>query len=203
MKIEDAQNLLAKYVTSNTLQRHCKTVSVVLKYWAKYIKDPNPEFWECAGLLHDIDYEKYPDEHCVKAAEIFAEEKANFEGITDELVHAVQSHGWNICCDVSPSNTMEKILYTIDELTGLIFACAMARPSHSVMDMEAKSVVKKFKTPAFAAGCNRDVISAGMEMMKAEIPELTDADIIQHCILAMRGNAAELGVGMIMPGFNL
>ena len=202
MKIEDAQNLLQKYVSSNTLQRHSKTVAVVLKYWAKFIKDPKPDFWECVGLLHDIDFEKFPEEHCKKAAEIFENEKANFE-ITDELIHAVQSHGWNICCDVEPKSTMEIVLYTIDELTGLIFACAMARPSRSVMDLEAKSVIKKFKTPAFAAGCNREVIQNGMEMLKKEIPNLTDADIIQHCILAMRSHAAELGVGMIMPGFNL
>jgi len=197
MKIIDARELLSKYVTSTTLQRHCLTVSVVLKYWAESLGEEDPEFWECVGLLHDIDYEQFPDEHCIKAKEILEKEKSNFPDISDELIHAVQSHGWNICCDVQPLNRMEKVLYTIDELTGLIFACAMARPSRSVMDLEVKSVMKKFKTPAFAAGCNREVISNGMELMKAVIPAVDENEIIQRCILAMRTKAAALGVGSI------
>ena len=197
MKIKDAHDLLAKYVTSTTLQRHCLTVSVVLKYWAESLGEPDSEFWECVGLLHDIDFEQFQDEHCKKAKDILESEKANFPGITDELIHAVQSHGWNICCDVQPVHRMEKVLYTIDELTGLIFACAMARPSRSVMDLEVKSVLKKFKTPAFAAGCNREVISNGMELMKAVIPGIDNNEIIQRCILAMRTQAAALGVGTV------
>ena len=196
MKLSDAKKLLSEYVTSNTLQRHCLTVSVVLGYWANLLHEENVEFWECVGLLHDIDFEQYPDEHCVKAKDILEKEKANYPEITDELIHAVQSHGWEICCDVEPVHRMEKVLFTIDELTGLIFACAMARPSRSVMDMEVKSVMKKFKTPAFAAGCNRDVIKKGMSMMMDSIPDLTQEDIIQNCILAMRTRAGELGVGM-------
>lgn len=195
MKINDAHDLLLKYVTSPTLQRHCLTVSVVLKYWAESLGEPDPEFWECVGLLHDIDFEQFPDEHCKKAKDILESEKANFPEITDELIHAVQSHGWNICCDVQPVHRMEKVLYTIDELTGLIFACAMARPSRSVMDLEVKSVTKKFKTPAFAAGCNREVISNGMELMKAVIPAIDNNEIINRCILAMRTQASALGVG--------
>lgn len=197
MKISDARALLSKYVTGMTLSRHSLTVSVVLKYWAEVLGENDVEFWECVGLLHDIDFEQFPSEHCVKAKEILESEKANYPDITDDLIHAVQSHGWNICSDVAPVHRMEKVLYTIDELTGLIFACAMARPSRSVMDMEVKSVVKKFKTPAFAAGCSREVMTNGMNMMKEAIPNLTDADIINNCILAMRSRAQELGVGMV------
>src|SRR5574344_76826 len=189
MKIEDAQKLLSKYVTGETLLRHCKTVSVTMKYWAELLGEKDPEFWECVGLLHDIDFEKYPTQHCVKAKDILEEEKKNFPGITDEMIHAIQSHGWNICCDVKPESQMEKVLYTVDELTGLIFACAMARPSKSVMDMEVKYVTKKFKTPSFAAGCSREVISKGAAMMNADLN-----DVIADCIQARRARHEELGV---------
>ncbi len=195
MKIKQAEELLAKYVTGVTLVRHCKTVSTVMKYYAEKLNETDPEFWECVGLLHDIDFEKYPEEHCIKAKDIFETEKNNYLNsngqtvITNTMIHAVQSHGWNICCDIKPEHEMEKVLYTIDELTGLIFACAMARPSKSVMDMEVKSVVKKFKSKGFAAGCNRDVIREGAQMMKTDIK-----DIIQDCILAMRNRHEELGV---------
>ena len=181
MKITEAEDLLKKYVGGDTLLRHCKTVSVAMGYFAEFYKESDPEFWECVGMLHDIDFEKYPDAHCIKCRDIFEEEKGNFPGITDELVHAVQSHGWGLCCDVEPVAQMEKVLFTVDELTGLIFACAMARPSKSVCDMEVKSVVKKFKSAGFAAGCSRDVIRKGAEMMGMELN-----DVIQHCIMAMR-----------------
>ena len=189
MKIEDAQKLLAKYVTGATLLRHCKTVSAAMKYWAEQLGEKDVEFWECAGLLHDIDFEKYPDQHCVKAKDILESEKTNFSGITDEMIHAIQSHGWNICCGVKPESQMEKVLYTVDELTGLIFACAMARPSKSVMDMEVKSVTKKFKNLKFAEGCNREVIKAGIAMMGRD-----ENDVISGCIQAMRAKHEELGV---------
>ncbi len=189
MKVEDAKKLLAEYVTGETLNRHSRTVSAVMRYWAEKLGEPDPEFWECVGLLHDIDFERYPEQHCVKAKEILEAEKAQFPGITDELIHAVQSHGWGICCDVEPAVPMDKVLFTVDELTGLIFACAMARPSKSVMDMELKSVSKKFRTPAFAAGCNREVILKGAQMMGRDLNE-----VIEQCILAMRGRHEELGV---------
>src|SRR5574344_3123491 len=195
MKIEDAQKLLSKYVTGETLLRHCKTVSVTMKYWAQLLGEKDPEFWECVGLLHDIDFEKYPTQHCVKAKDILESEKKNYlnsdgtSEITDAMIHAIQSHGWGICCDVEPKEKMEKVLYTVDELTGLIFACAMARPSKSVMDMEVKSVTKKFKTPSFAAGCSREVISKGAAMMGADLN-----DVIADCIQAMRTRHEELGV---------
>ena len=139
--------------------------------------------------LFDLDFEKYPEQHCVKVKEILESERDSFPAISDELIHAIQSHGWKLCCDVEPVTRMEKVLYTIDELTGLIFACAMARPSKSVMDMELKSVTKKFKTPAFAAGCNRDVIKEGAHMLGMELN-----DVILRCLEGMRSRHEELGV---------
>lgn len=195
MRIENAKELLQKYVTGETLLRHSRTVAAAMRHFAEKYGEDDPEFWESVGLLHDIDFEKYPEQHCVKARDIFEAEKANYlapdgsSEITDELVRAVQSHGWGLCCDVEPVHRMEKVLFTVDELTGLIFACAMARPSKSVMDMEVKSVTKKFKTPAFAAGCDRDVISRGTQMLGAEL-----GDVISDCIQAMRARHEELGV---------
>lgn len=180
MKPQTACELLSKYVKGETLLRHCKTVGVAMRYFAeKYGEDA--DYWESVGILHDIDFEQNPDKHCVACVEIFNNEKANYPEIEDNIVHAVQSHGFEICCDVEPTHKMEKVLFAVDELTGLIFACAMARPSKSVMDMELKSVTKKFKDKAFAAGCSRDVIRKGAEMMGVELNEL-----IQDCILAMR-----------------
>lgn len=187
MKPETAYELLTKYVKGETLLRHCKTVGVAMKYFAeKYGEDP--EYWESVGILHDIDFEVKPESHCIECVNIFNSEKANYPEITDDIIHAVQSHGFGICNDVEPVHKMEKVLFTVDELTGLIFACAMARPSKSVMDMELKSVTKKFKDKAFAAGCSRDVIRKGAEMMGVELNE-----IIQDCILAMRTKHEEIG----------
>ncbi len=195
MKIEQAKELLSKYVKGETLTRHCVTVSAAMEYWAKLLGEKDPEFWACVGMLHDIDFEQYPNEHCIKAKDILESEKANYPDgaggslITDEMIHAIQSHGWKICCDVEPAAQMEKVLYTVDELTGLIFACAMARPSKSVMDMELKSVTKKFKSLNFAAGCNREVIKAGAQMMGRELD-----DVIWNCVLAMREKHEACGV---------
>jgi predicted hydrolase (HD superfamily) len=166
-----------------------------MRHYAEQLGEKDPEFWECVGLLHDLDFEQYPAEHCIKVKEILEKEKPNYPDgkggslITDQMIHAIQSHGWKLCCDVQPELMMEKVLYTIDELTGLIYACAMARPSKSVMDMEVKSVTKKFKSKGFAAGCNRDVISEGAQMMGSDLK-----DIIQNCITAMRSRHEELGV---------
>jgi predicted hydrolase (HD superfamily) len=189
MKIGNARNLLSKYVHGETLMRHSLTVSAVLRHFAELTGESDPEFWECVGLLHDIDFEQYPDAHCVKAREILESEKAAFPEITEELIHAVVSHGWNICSNVEPVLPMEKILYAVDELTGLIYASAMMRPSKSVMDMEVKSVMKKFKTPAFAAGCNREIISAGVALTGMSLETITE-----ECIQAMRKHAHKLGV---------
>ena len=201
MTITEAQKLLDKYVTGSTLRRHCLTVSAVMGYWAEQ-EGEDSEFWQVTGLLHDLDFEKYPEQHCVKVKEILESERDSFPAISDDLIHAIQSHGWKLCCDVEPVTRMEKVLYTIDELTGLIFACAMARPSKSVMDMELKSVTsksvmdmelksvtKKFKTPAFAAGCNRDVIKEGSQMLGMELN-----DVILRCLEGMRSRHEELGV---------
>ena len=187
MKPEKAYELLAKYVKGETLLRHCKTVGITMRYFAeKYGEDA--DYWESVGILHDIDYEQYPNEHCSACVRIFNEEKANYPEIDDKMIHAVQSHGWKITADVEPVLKMEKVLYTVDELTGLIFASAMARPSKSVCDMEVKSVTKKFKALNFAAACNRDVIKEGAAMLGEELN-----DIIQDCILAMRTRHQEIG----------
>lgn len=188
MKITDAQNLLKKYVSQPSLLRHCQTVAVAMAYFAeKYGEDA--EYWEGVGLLHDVDFEKYPDEHCKKCAEIFREEKANFDGITDELIHSVQSHAYQICSDVEPNCQMEKVLYTVDQLSGFIVACAAVRPSKSVMDMEVKSVMKKFKTKDFAAACDRDVIRNGCQMLGVDLN-----DFVGDCIAALRKRHEEIGV---------
>ncbi|MDR2430795.1 MAG: HD domain-containing protein [Candidatus Margulisbacteria bacterium] len=189
MLFSDAQKLLDKYVKGETLRRHCLTVAVALEYWARSLGEPEPESWKSLGLLHDIDFELYPDEHCVKAREIFEAEKNNFPEITEELIRAVQSHGWNIVNDVKPETRLEKALYAVDELTGLIFACAMVRPSKSVLDLEVKSILKKFKSPAFAANCSRSVITAGAELLGMELK-----DVIEKTLLAMRSQAQLLGV---------
>lgn len=129
-----------------------------------------------AGLLHDLDFEKYPDLHCIKEQEIMRS-----RGIDERLIHAVASHGYMLTVDVKPGHEMEKVLYTIDELTGLIGAAALVRPSKSVSDLEVKSVKKKYRTPAFAAGCSREVIERGAEMLGWELD-----DLIDRTILAMR-----------------
>lgn len=127
------------------------------------------DFWACAGLLHDIDYEQFPQQHCLKAPELLKE-----GGFGDEMIHAVCSHGYGLCCEVEPVHEMEKVLFACDELTGLIGACAKMRPSKSVQDMELKSLKKKFKDKAFAAGCSRDVIALGAERLGWELDELLD-----------------------------
>jgi predicted hydrolase (HD superfamily) len=189
MKFETAQKLLDKYVKTAPLKRHCLTVAAVMEYFAKDFDAENAETWKSAGYLHDIDFELYPDAHCVKGRELLEKEKVNFPELTDEIIRAVLSHGYGITNDIEPVSQMEKVLYTIDELTGIIFACAMVRPSKSVLDLEVKSVMKKFKTPAFAANCDREVIKKGAQMLGLDLNE-----IIEKTIAAMREKAAELGV---------
>ena len=136
------------------------------------------------GLLHDLDFEEYPNEHCVKVQEIMRE--LDYD---EKLIHAVASHGYGITVDIKPEHIMEKVLYAVDELTGLIGAVAIMRPSKSVMDLEVKSVMKKFKSPSFAAGCSRDVIKKGAEMLDISLEEL-----IQKTILAMRSLSTEMEI---------
>ncbi len=174
---EEAVALLKKYNHEAFHLHHAYTVEGVMKWFADnrgYGEDK--DFWGIVGLLHDIDFEEYPDEHCIKAPELL-----RAGGVGEDIIHAVVSHGYGLTVDVKPEHEMEKVLYAVDELTGLIGAVALMRPSKSVMDMELKSVKKKYKTANFAAGCSRDVIEHGAEMLGISLDEL-----INDTILAMR-----------------
>lgn len=180
---EQALSLLKKYNQEPFHIRHALTVEGVMRWYAKdqgFAEET--DFWGLAGLLHDVDFEKYPEEHCKKAPELLAE-----IGAEPELVHAVVSHGYGLVSDVCPEHQMEKILFASDELTGLIWAAAKMRPSKSVMDMEVSSLKKKFKDKRFAAGCSRDVIVQGAEMLGWELPVL-----FEKTIEAMRSREAEI-----------
>jgi len=155
----------------------------VMRHFAGLYHEDEEE-WGIIGLLHDLDYELYPDEHCIKVQEILKE-----KGFPEEFIHAVASHGYGICCDVEPVTNAEKVLFTIDELTGLIYAAALMRPSKSVMDLETKSVMKKFKSPAFAANVNRDLIREGAEKLGMPLE-----DVITETILGMREIAPLIGL---------
>lgn len=175
--IEEAEAILKEYNTGEFHIYHAKVVSGVLGYFAKEYDPDREEFWAAAGLLHDLDFERYPDEHCVKAQEILRE-----KGVDESLIRAVASHGYGLAdVDIKPEHVMEKILYAVDELTGIIGATAIMRPSGSVMDLELKSVKKKYKTASFAAGCSREVIEKGARMLGMEVDSL-----IEKTILAMR-----------------
>lgn len=160
--------LLTKYNKKPFHLEHALTVEAVMGWFARDLGyGDEADFWQLAGLLHDVDFERYPEEHCKKAPELLAEIDAG-----EELTHAVCSHGYGLVCDVEPVHEMEKVLYAVDELTGLIGAAALMRPSKSVQDMEVKSVKKKFKDKHFAAGCSRDVIRQGAENLGWELPTL-------------------------------
>ncbi|HHU23220.1 MAG TPA: HD domain-containing protein [Clostridiales bacterium] len=163
---EQALEILKKYNTEDFHIQHAQTVAKVLECFAKEHDPGREDFWKTVGILHDIDFELYPDEHCVKAEEILRE-----LDIDEEVIHAVVSHGYGICSQVEPVHYMEKVLYAVDELTGLIGAVALMRPT-GMSDMTTKSVMKKFKSPSFAAGCSREVIRRGAEMLGMEVPEL-------------------------------
>lgn len=166
MDRETAVALLKKYNQEEFHLRHSVTVEAVMRHFAEK-KGEDVEFWGLAGLLHDVDFEKYPEEHCIKAPELLAEIDA-----PEALVHAVCSHGYGIVTDVEPACEMEKFLFAADELTGLIGAAALMRPSKSTKDMELKSLKKKFKDKRFAAGCSRDVIRRGAEQLGWELDTL-------------------------------
>ena len=152
---------LKKYNKDAFHLHHAYTVEAVMRYFAEKLGyGEDADFWATVGLLHDIDFEKYPEEHCKKAPELLREGGAN-----EELIHAVCSHGYGICVDVEPVHEMEKVLFACDELTGLIGACALMRPSKSCKDMELKSLKKKYKDKKFAAGCSRDIIAKGAELL--------------------------------------
>ena len=175
---EQAEELLKKYNKEPFHIQHGETVSKVMGEFAKEYDPENVDFWRTVGMLHDIDFELYPEQHCVKAPELLQE-----IGCSEELIHAVCSHGYGICCDVEPVEEMEKVLFATDELAGLIGAVALMRPSKSVSDLEVKSVKKKYKDKKFAAGCSREVIERGAEMLGWVLDTL-----IERTILAMRAS---------------
>lgn len=183
MTREQAYELLKKYNKSNALVTHGLAVEAVMGYYAKKLGE-NEEYWRIVGLLHDIDYELYPEEHCHKSKEILES-----EGVAEDIVRAAISHGWKICIDVEPIRKMEKVLYTIDELTGLVHAAVLMRPNKSIMDLDVKSVKKKFKSPSFAAGVNREVILEGCEMIGMDLDT-----VIQWTIEGMKESSEELGL---------
>ena len=166
---EQALALLKKYNQEPFHIQHALTVEAVMRWYAKELGYGDEDFWGVCGLLHDVDYEKYPEEHCRKAPELLAEIDAE-----DALVHAVCSHGYGICSDMKPEHEMEKVLFAADELTGLIGAAARMRPSRSCTDMELSSLKKKFKDKRFAVGCSRDIIRTGAEQLGWELDRLLD-----------------------------
>lgn len=185
MDREIAIDLLKKYNKEEFHLRHALTVEGVMKYFARE-NGEDEEFWGLVGLLHDVDFEQYPEEHCKKAPELLKEINAS-----DEMVHAICSHGYGICSDVKPEHEMEKILFATDELTGLIWAAAKMRPSQSTKDMEVSSLKKKFKDKKFAAGCSRDIINQGAEQLGWELNQL-----FEKTILAMRDCEDKINIEM-------
>ena len=174
---EEAWQLLKEYNKDHFHLQHAVTVEGVMRYFAEKLGyGSEADFWGIVGLLHDLDFEMYPDEHCIKEQEIMRE-----RGIDERIIHAAASHGYALTVDIKPEHEMEKVLYAVDELTGLIGAAALMRPSKSVQDMEVSSVKKKYKNKNFAAGCSREVIERGAEMLGWEL-----SDLIGQTILAMR-----------------
>lgn len=183
----EAWELLTEYTKTPALQKHALAVEAAMRHFARLSKEEE-EVWGVAGLLHDLDYEKFPDEHCQKAEEIMQE-----RGIDEIYIRAMKCHGYGICTDVEPQSPMEKMLYTVDELTGLIHALCLMRPSKSVLDLEVKSVKKKFKDKSFAAGVNRDTIRNGCAMLQLDLDE-----VIRETIAGMKERAQEIGLKGIL-----
>ncbi|GAW67602.1 hydrolase [Geoanaerobacter pelophilus] len=180
---EATWELIKEYLPSDQMRRHSLSVEAVMRHLAKKHGE-DEEMWGVIGLAHDIDYERYPDQHCHRAPEILRE-----AGWPEEYIRAVVSHGWGICSDVEPLSLLEKTLFTIDELTGLVAASALVRPSKSILDLPVKSVTKKWKDKAFAAGADRSVIEKGAAMLGVELPEL-----ISDTIEGMRTEAEAIGL---------
>ena len=184
---DQAWELLRKHNKDPFHVQHGLTVEGVMKWYAEELGfGAEAEFWSIVGLLHDIDFEEYPDEHCLKAPELL-----RAGGASEALIHGVCSHGYELTVDVKPEHLMEKVLYAADELTGLVWAAAIIRPSKSVMDMEVKSVKKKYKSPNFAAGCSREVIEKGAAMLGWELD-----DLIGKTLQAMRSCETEVAAVM-------
>jgi putative nucleotidyltransferase with HDIG domain len=180
---DEALSFFKEFNQSESLLKHAYCVEGVMRYMARKA-GADEEKWGIVGLMHDLDYEQFPEEHCRKAQEILGE-----RSWPEEYIRAIVSHGWGICNDVEPQSKMEKTLYAIDELTGLIIAVALVRPSKSVADLEAKSVMKKWKDKAFAAGVNRSLIEKGAAMLEMELTEL-----VTDVILGMRQVADRIGL---------
>jgi len=180
---DEALSLFKEFNQGESLLKHAYSVEGVMRYMARKA-DEDEEKWGIVGLVHDLDYERFPEQHCSKTKEILEE-----RGWPEEYVRAIVSHGWGICSNVEPQSKMEKTLYAIDELTGLISAVALVRPSKSVADLEARSVMKKWKDKAFAAGVNRSVIEKGTVMLEMELPEL-----VTDVIMGMRQVADKIGL---------
>ena len=182
MTRDEAYGLLTKYTKNEALVHHGLAVEAVMRRFAKELGE-DEEYWGLVGMLHDIDWDQWPEEHCKKAPELLKEINAD-----DDFIHAVCSHGWGICSDVEPTKKMEKVLYTIDELSGLVNATALMRPTH-MEGMAVKSVKKKFKNKSFAAGVNREIIQKGCEMIDMDL-----ATVTQLTIEGMNTVAEEIGL---------
>ena len=180
---EEAWKILREYNNDEHLVNHALAVEGVMRYFAGLYGEDQDK-WGVVGLLHDLDYEMYPNEHCKKTREIMEE-----KGLDEELIRAVESHGYGLVNEVKPESNLEKVLYTIDELTGLVNATAIMRPSKSVLDLNVKSVKKKFKSKGFAAGVNREVINSGCEILVKPLDE-----VIEHTIEGMKLVADEIGL---------
>ena len=180
---QQAWDLLTQYNKGEFHLKHACIVADVMRWYAEQLGyGEEADFWEIVGLLHDLDFELYPDEHCIKSQQIMRE-----HGLDERLIRATASHGYGLVCDVKPEHQMEKVLFAADELTGLIGAAALMRPSKSVSDMEVKSIKKKFKDKKFAAGCHREVIAQGAEMLGWTLDEL-----FEKTIEAMRVDEAKI-----------
>ena len=178
---QEAEALLRKYNSEPFHLKHAEIVSGVMEYFARELGyGSEAEFWGIVGLLHDLDFEQFPDQHCIKEQELMRQ-----AGLDESIIHATASHGYGITVGIRPEHEMEKVLYATDELTGLIGAVALMRPSKSVQDLELKSVKKKFKSANFAAGCSREVITRGAEMLGWTLD-----DLITRTIAAMRATPA-------------
>lgn len=179
-----AFELLTEYNKNEGLIKHALAVESVMRHFAGLLQEKDQEKWAIIGLIHDLDYEMYPEQHCKKVRKLMQE-----KNWPEEYIRAVESHGWKICSDVEPIESMEKVLYTVDELTGLIAATALMRPSRSVLDLEVKSVKKKWKQKGFAAGVNRDIIEEGARMLGMDLDY-----IIGETIKGMQKAAESIGL---------
>lgn len=178
---EEALKLFKKYNQSESLYKHALAVEAVMKHFA-YKYDEDPDKWSIIGFIHDLDYEKFPEQHCTITRKILEE-----EGWPENYIRAVESHGWGICSEIKPEHIMEKVLYATDELTGLIVTSTLVRPDKNLHELKVKSVMKKWKDKRFAAGVDRDIIQKGADMLDIDL-----RDLISECIEAMKSVAPEL-----------